>query len=295
VIRPIGAPSLKVLFERLQVSDVLAFVTERRREDLTLDFKRAPSNFGNRDERKMLSAAIAGFANSNGGLLVWGIDAREDDERIDCAQSAVPLNDPALFMSRLLEYSGNATSPVVDGIEHRLVEGAGGPFALSFVPSSDIGPHMAKLGEDRYYKRSGDQFRRMEHFDVADMFGRRSRPNLQLFLTPSSSGDGLAVLGLENDGRGGAIAPYIEVTLPAGVKVDQFGLDGAGAFGLLRLPHGGDNAHEPRFGGNRSMVIHPGARHDIAKLRGTVAKGQTYFYAVAAEGLPLTHFEFVVA
>ena len=30
---------------------------------------------------------------------------------------------------------------------------------------------MAKLGEDRYYKRSGDSFRKMEHFDLEDMFG----------------------------------------------------------------------------------------------------------------------------
>lgn len=29
---------------------------------------------------------------------------------------------------------------------------------------------MAKLEEDRYYKRSGDSFYRMEHFDLEDMF-----------------------------------------------------------------------------------------------------------------------------
>ena len=36
---------------------------------------------------------------------------------------------------------------------------------------------MAKLGENRYYQRSGDQFRMMEHFQVADMFGRPGRVN----------------------------------------------------------------------------------------------------------------------
>jgi hypothetical protein len=39
---------------------------------------------------------------------------------------------------------------------------------------------MAKLGEDRYYKRSGDSFYKMEHFDLEDMFGRRQKPNLGL-------------------------------------------------------------------------------------------------------------------
>jgi hypothetical protein len=41
---------------------------------------------------------------------------------------------------------------------------------------------MAKLGEDRYYKRSGDSFYRMEHFDLEDMFGRRQKPILAVQL-----------------------------------------------------------------------------------------------------------------
>jgi hypothetical protein len=39
---------------------------------------------------------------------------------------------------------------------------------------------MAKLGEHRYYKRSGDSFYRMEHFDIQDMFGRRKRADLHI-------------------------------------------------------------------------------------------------------------------
>jgi len=36
------------------------------------------------------------------------------------------------------------------------------------------------LGEDRYYKRGGDRFYKMEPFDVADMFGRRRAPVLHV-------------------------------------------------------------------------------------------------------------------
>jgi len=207
-------------------------VAERRREDLTVDFKQAPTSFGKPEERKVLARAISGFANSSGGLVVWGIDARPDDDGIDCAQEAIPLTNGDLFMTRLIEHAGNATSPVVDAVEHRLLEGTGGPFALTFVPESERGPHMAKLGEDRYYKRSGDHFYRMEHFDIADMFGRRARPELRLFVEMRHFGEPHIVLGLENVGRGGVVAPYLEVTLPNGVKVDQGGLDGAHGFGL---------------------------------------------------------------
>ena len=177
---PIGSVSMEDLFRTLDVEGVLRYVADRRGEDLNLDFKLAPTAFGKRDDRKTLAKAISGFANASGGLIVWGVDARPGDDGVDSAQKAIPIEDPALFMSRLAEHSGGATSPSVDGVRHRLLEGPAGPFALSFVPESAAGPHMAKLGEDRYYKRSGDSFLKMEHFEVADMFGRRQRPDLQV-------------------------------------------------------------------------------------------------------------------
>jgi hypothetical protein len=74
-------------------------------------------------------------------------------------------------------------SPIVDGIRYKIFEIAQDKgFATTLIPESDSGPYMAKLGEDRYYKRSGDSFYRMEHFDLEDMFGRRQKPRLSVIL-----------------------------------------------------------------------------------------------------------------
>jgi hypothetical protein len=84
-----------------------------------------------------------------------------------------------LFISRLNELTGLAVSPIVNGVKHKPIQTSPNKgFAVTLIPESDSGPHMAKLGEDRYYKRSGASFYRMEHFDIADMFGRRQRPSL---------------------------------------------------------------------------------------------------------------------
>jgi hypothetical protein len=90
-------------------------------------------------------------SNSDGGLIVWGLDARRDATTgVDCAQGATPIEDSALFMSGLNDHGGRATSPIVDGVQHRIVAGENGPFAATLVPASYGGPHMAKHGEDRY-------------------------------------------------------------------------------------------------------------------------------------------------
>lgn len=208
----------------------------------------------------------------------------------------MPIADAALFMSRLSEHAASAASPVVEGVEHRLLEGSGGPFALTHVPESSAGPHMAKLGEDRYYKRSGDRFVCMEHFDIADMFGRRRRPLLKLLLGKEGEGDAILV-SLHNEGRGMAKAPYLALELPRGFQFANYGFDGHGGFGLPRVGMG-----YPRsiFGGDANKVIHVGQTLSVTKIEcrrrvdDAVAGPQTFRYELAAEDCELVSGEIVL-
>lgn len=115
-------------------------------------------------------------------------------------------------------------SPLVDGVQHCAVlrDGTAG-FCVSVVPPSDSGPHMAKAGEDRYFKRSGSGFYRMEHFDLEDMFGRRQRPSLSLNLdlVPRPGDDPHEELhfSILNSGRGVAKYAGFFCKFEAGVTV----------------------------------------------------------------------------
>lgn len=109
-------------------------------------------------------------------------------------------------------------SPRVDGVRHKKVETvANKGFAVSLIPASDTGPHMALAGVHAHYKRNGDRFIPMEHFEIADMFGRRRRPLLQVtsVLTMGQKtpefGEVKIDLWLENVGRGSAFAPYVDL------------------------------------------------------------------------------------
>jgi hypothetical protein len=133
------AVTLRDLFETIEDPEIHRLVKDRRQEDLTLEFKLAPKNLLAADERKALAKTISAFANSAGGLLVWGVDARRDPvTEIDAASAALPLTDPELMLSKLNEYTGQATTPVVDGVLHRLTQSK--EFALTYVPESDRGP-----------------------------------------------------------------------------------------------------------------------------------------------------------
>lgn len=183
----------------------------------------------------------------------------------DCAVALREIDRVAVFLSRLNQLTGEAVDPFVEGIRHRMIpmaEGRG--FAVTLVPESDAGPYMAKLREDRYYKRSGDSFYKMEHFDIADMFGRRRRPKLELVArVRGKQAEAKIIVGLRNDGRASARAPYVSIRCDGPFRRSMYGLDGNHNEGL---PFLGEYDQAWRYGAGGDMTIHPGLQRDVALL-----------------------------
>jgi len=300
------------LFASCDVAVIRSMIATRQEEHLHLDFKLlARDDFSDRNDRKSLAAALSGFANSDGGVIIWGVDARPNAQSVDCATGESPLADTKRALARLNALTGECVSPLVDGVRHRAIplEGSTG-FVVTLVPSSASGPHMAKGGEDRYFKRSGSAFYRMEHFDLEDMFGRRQKPLLGITSRFQESGTttsaglteyrALLIVGLANHGRGLTRFPYLTLTIEAPHKIDAYGIDGNGNEGLPRLRSMGSNV--TTYGGNADTVIHPGTARDIAgitvatrvdgKLKIAEPAPLRFHADIAAEGISLRREEF---
>jgi hypothetical protein len=247
--------NLSETFDRLGANEIGEFIQLGQEEHLHLDFKTVNSaNLRNSDDKRNLAKCLSGFANSSGGIMVWGVDARKNAQGIDCASATVEIAPIRLFVARLNELTGEAASPIVEGVRHKSIAVTrDSGFAATLVPESDSGPHMAKLGEDRYYKRSGDSFYRMEHFDLEDMFGRRQKPRLSIILDSRPSGNDSTIQALHfsfrNSGR--AVAKHTgfivrlqnaEITMTGGNVQNVSGL----------------NAGVPTIGHNNDIgVVHP--------------------------------------
>ena len=294
--------SLISLFESITEADLTQYVTAQQEEHLYLDFKTVKSaSLASADDRKNLAAAISGFANSSGGLIVWGIEARKNAEGIDCATALAPVEQPALLLSRLNALTGEATDPMPDGVRHKFIEiSPGRGVCVTLVPESDAGPHMAKLGENRYYKRIGDGFYKMEHYDIADMFGRRRKPSLSVFYRVVGKHRNANVhLGLRNEGRATARVPFFAFENTGTLQRSRYGLDGNGNEGLnwLRTANAG---LEWAYGGGMDMALHPGMAHEVASLtlgipaRPMPKEDIILRYAIACEDQPLERGELII-
>lgn len=260
--------SSDTLFRNIDLAQIDAFIDDKQEEDLHFEFKTIENAELSKNDKKIFAKALSGFANSSGGIVVWGVEARKNSEGIDCAIAKQPIKPLSMFISRLNELTGEFVDPLVDGVQHKKVlisddEG----FAITLVPVSDSGPHMAKGGEDRYYKRSGDSFYKMEHFDIEDMFGRRKKPKLSLYT--KIRGKGVAsqiIIGITNEGRGTAKAPYLAFKVDMPFRVSTYGLGGNFNDGLPKLPFSGGGLKN-RYGAGSNVVIHPATTREVTLLR----------------------------
>lgn len=77
--------TLEEQFDSLDAVTIQTYVEEGQQEHVQLEFKTLNSPGFNRDDKKNLAELLSGFANSQGGIIIWGVDARRDNQGVDRA------------------------------------------------------------------------------------------------------------------------------------------------------------------------------------------------------------------
>ena len=164
------------------VNALEAFINDRQSEELFLDFKRS-SNDGNdvrfsTVDRKNLSKAISGFGNSEGGVIVWGVNCSPDSDGADVASMLVPLENPKRFASLIQGAISGCTLPPHSGVQNEVIEIDNNKgYVITLVPKSNSAPHQCIVSK-HYYIRAGSSFVPTPHDVLAGMFGRRPQPHI---------------------------------------------------------------------------------------------------------------------
>jgi hypothetical protein len=167
-------------------ADLDSLCHSSREEDLYIEFKqkndRRQASLDDPD-RKNFSKTVAGFANADGGVLLFGIKTTRTADGVDRATQLQPISDHTQFRARLLDSIFTTTQPVVDGVQIDTIDSvSGGGYVKCLVPQSIRAPHRAVAAEHQYWRRTAVGHRRMDHYELEDLFGRRLRPLLSLFV-----------------------------------------------------------------------------------------------------------------
>jgi len=155
-------------------------VKGRRGLDLTLPEVRE------QHVKEILSKAISAFANSGGGKIVLGLSNPKTNWQIDDGGIDLSVKKPSTR-----EWLENIISTLVDfpltSFNVYVIQNTGSNSQISLgrgvfiidIPDSDLAPHQA-IVDHIYYARVGGKSQPIPHRLVADIFGRRQYPKIQL-------------------------------------------------------------------------------------------------------------------
>lgn len=218
------------LFEKVKKQGEKAineFIDTRQSEELFLDFKRSSDDGkGSRlhdKDRNNLSKAISGFGNSEGGIILWGVDCSKDFDGSDVAKAKYTIQNVKRFMSWVEGVISGCTVPPHNGVQNHPVDidSEGNGFVVTYIPKSDYAPHQ-EIPSRRYYIRAGSSFVPTPHDVLAGMFGKRPQPKIKVKISFQSIGkaspDGIHIVyafDIGNEGRGLAKNLFANILIPS--------------------------------------------------------------------------------
>jgi hypothetical protein len=156
-------------------NELSALVAAKTPETDWLDFKDGRIEKNDDALKQKWSKALSAFANTGGGALVFGIEARKNAAGEDFASAVSLVTNPSALRTRLDELLIGAVNPPVQGVRFEIIDphGSGG-FVVAYVPASDFKPHRAEYSSKHYYLRSGSHTHIIEPTVLRQMFFPRA-------------------------------------------------------------------------------------------------------------------------
>jgi hypothetical protein len=166
------------------------YITDGIEENIHLDYKGSGSISKKGEKKKEISKDVSAFANSDGGVIIYGVKEFDDIQKNHLPEKIDPI-DGKEFSKEWLEQVINSTispkihniiiTPIQIGdIQDNLV------VYVVEIPKSNTAHQM---NDKRYYRRYNFQSIAMEDWEIKDIINRLTKTQVKLFFetTPPKS------------------------------------------------------------------------------------------------------------
>jgi len=221
------------------------------------------------DLRKTLAAALSGFSNTEGGIIIWGMATkRHGHSGLDVLTQIEPIGHCAQFARQAETTIPSLTTPSITKSTTKCLfekkrDKKG--VVITFIPKV-IGDPVQVVSDTTFYFRSGAEFVKAPYEMVKRLFAATESPELTPTITfgeNKPNGEGFLELPITLSNGSSAVARFITVSL------EIINPDFAGNFSLSEFQDVSDiNPGKKIFVLKANEdVIHRGLNAHIGRLR----------------------------
>jgi hypothetical protein len=160
-------------------ADLQSLIVGQVEESISLDYKHGAALARDDKKRDEITKDVSAFANSAGGLIVYGIAEGPTATTKHLPLALAPV-DRTQFSKEWLEQVIQRIQPRIEGIEIIPIPLASAPDHVAYavnIPQSDTAHQAA---DKRYYKRHNFMAVPMEDYELRDVMNRLTHPIIEL-------------------------------------------------------------------------------------------------------------------
>lgn len=169
--------------EEWDQNKLLSLIKEKVEENLHLDYKNAQAIHDSK--KKEIAKDVSAFANSDGGVLIYGIAEYDERDKAHLPKEITPINRIDYSKEWLEQVINSGINPKIHGVIITPVNLDSGENDVVYVVNVPKGStaHQASV-EKRYYKRYNFQSIAMDDWEIKDVINRVQQTKVTITLRP---------------------------------------------------------------------------------------------------------------
>lgn len=150
-------------------------------ENIHLDYKAAGSLEKTDSKKKEIAKDVSAFANSDGGIIIYGVKEHDNSENKHLPESIDPIDGNEITKEWLEQVINSNIFPRIPGINITPIQ-TEDPHLNKVIYVVDIpkGDTAYQASDKRYYRRFNFLSQMMEDWEIKDIIHRQTKSNIEL-------------------------------------------------------------------------------------------------------------------
>jgi len=154
------------------------YITNQVEENLNLDYKASGSLQKNDKKANEISKDVSAFANSDGGIIIYGI--KENSKNKHLPEAIDPVSRNEISKEWLEQIIGSRIRPKIENIEIHPVPIDNSLDKVVYVVEIPQADTAHQSNDKKYYKRFNFSSEPMYDYEIRDVFNRTKFPKIDL-------------------------------------------------------------------------------------------------------------------